>query len=1067
MTGVEAGAPAYEPAGFFMVRTPLRPLVRVDPHEPTGSGAEEVLAAAARPRTAAAVRLASPSLAMAAERARAHEYPPGSDRYDRTIGSLRRYLIRMTSRPTPFGLFAAVATGRLAGATTLALRPDPLHSVSVRPDASWISSLVKSLEEGPFAPLLRCAVNPLLHRGGDRIVLLAADVHGESDARAVDVRWTPIVQDALDLASGGAVRADVVSELARQHPAAPAGAAERLVGQLWDLHLVTSDLRPAGAIADPLRHVLDRLPLDHALDGVRQDLEAVHALFADTEGDDLDARLAPAAELQRTLVPGHTSELVQVDARLATDGDQLHRAVGEVVADAAEVIARIGTFRTRADHLVEYHDAFIERYGLFAEVPVLELLGAEQGLEAPRTYERPARSWPLPPVPADEDVRPYDLAVTAITSEVLRAGATTLELTDERLAHLTTWRPGDGALRPTIELFVQVAAASASDIDAGDFQVVVAPGSTTDGGRTFGRFADMLTDRDRDDLRSLAHAESAGEPGVRTVSLSYQVPQGRSANVSRHHQLRDLELCVNAAPVLAPEQQVRLQDVLVGAAPDRFYLRWAVTGEEIRVVQDHLLVPTAAPNVCRFLLEASIDGFAPLAAFDWGPLAASPFLPRVTRGRVILHPAQWRLTPRQLGGSIPSTEELPAAVRRWRQEVGAPAEVYLSWLDNRLLLDLEDPDHLQLLRADLVRAQHDSKGVVLQEVLPARDATWLRAGPDGDAYVHELVVPLRLREPEDAARGRPPAGLPRPEPSPVPVHLPGEEWTCVQLYAPFGAHDRLIASVGPLVEQWRAEGLVRQWHFVRYADPRPHLRLRLRAGHGRDPFAVLTALLSWAGGCVRTGAAQDLSVVGWRPEVKRYGGAQLLEPVLAVFDECSSQAVDTVSMRTEDAAELDDVLSAWLLHEVHLAWGRDALQRTSDAPPAPLTDDARQRFRAVRPTLCALLDPSTWPATPDSVLVRGLVGDRPFRLHRALAGAGRAARDLAAREQLHGDDASIVASIAHMRLNRVIGVDSEGERMSQQLWWQAVGAVRRRRRASDQGAGDASGTLVAGGARAD
>lgn len=199
-----------------------------------------------------------------------------------------------------------------------------------------------------------------------------------------------------------------------------------------------------------------------------------------------------------------------------------------------------------------------------------------------------------------------------------------MELTDARLEHLTIWRPGDGAVRPTIELLVQVCARSRQALDAGDFHVVAPPGSTMDGGRTFGRFADLFDEDDHRELGRLASPEEAAESGVRYACLTYQAPQGRSANVSRHQPLRDWEICVNAAPDLGPDRQVRLEDVLVGAGADRLYLRWARTGEEIRVVQDHLLVSSTAPNACRFLWRC--------------PMMASPRWPHSTGGR-------WRTRP--------------------------------------------------------------------------------------------------------------------------------------------------------------------------------------------------------------------------------------------------------------------------------------------------------------------------------------------------------------------------------------------------------------------------------------
>ena len=77
------------------------------------------------------------------------------------------------------------------------------------------------------------------------------------------------------------------------------------------------------------------------------------------------------------------------------------------------------------------------------------------------------------------------------------------------------------------------------------------------------------------------------------------------------------------------------------------------------------------------------------------------------------------------------------ALEDWRHRWRVPRRVYLVAGDNRLLLDLDDPEQGELLRADVRRAGGD---LVLQEALPGTDDAWL-PGPGG-RYVSELVVPM-------------------------------------------------------------------------------------------------------------------------------------------------------------------------------------------------------------------------------------------------------------------------------------------------------------------------------------
>ncbi|MCY9135594.1 lantibiotic dehydratase family protein, partial [Bacillus atrophaeus] len=61
--------------------------------------------------------------------------------------SLNNYLIRMTSRTTPFGLFSSVTVGEFGNETFI--NTNPLnHSVKrCKPDMQWLYKLIRKLEK--------------------------------------------------------------------------------------------------------------------------------------------------------------------------------------------------------------------------------------------------------------------------------------------------------------------------------------------------------------------------------------------------------------------------------------------------------------------------------------------------------------------------------------------------------------------------------------------------------------------------------------------------------------------------------------------------------------------------------------------------------------------------------------------------------------------------------------------------------------------------------------------------------------------------------------------------------
>src|SRR5918912_1400217 len=147
--------PLYEPLDFVFVRAPLLPLdlylalsdVTRDGEwrgDPVASVAlEDGSLAPCDPRIRRALAVGSLPLLDALERS-----SPESQDAAYVRGKLLRYLIRMATRPTPYGLFAGVALGRCGERTDLELAPAPPRT-RTRPDMTWLYSLILRLEAQP------------------------------------------------------------------------------------------------------------------------------------------------------------------------------------------------------------------------------------------------------------------------------------------------------------------------------------------------------------------------------------------------------------------------------------------------------------------------------------------------------------------------------------------------------------------------------------------------------------------------------------------------------------------------------------------------------------------------------------------------------------------------------------------------------------------------------------------------------------------------------------------------------------------------------------------------------
>jgi lantibiotic biosynthesis protein len=137
----------YQGGDVLLLRAAARPLDSALAPWPDPADSEQLRAWLVKawqdPVLCEAVACASPPVALRADRIAADRGVPARQVRSAAV-ALARYQVRAAGRPTPFGLFAGVAGGRL-GDSALA-RFGESHRAAVRCDAAWLLSVIERCE---------------------------------------------------------------------------------------------------------------------------------------------------------------------------------------------------------------------------------------------------------------------------------------------------------------------------------------------------------------------------------------------------------------------------------------------------------------------------------------------------------------------------------------------------------------------------------------------------------------------------------------------------------------------------------------------------------------------------------------------------------------------------------------------------------------------------------------------------------------------------------------------------------------------------------------------------------
>jgi lantibiotic biosynthesis protein len=1056
--------PGFAPVGFFMLRASLLP-AEAFPHI-TGTGAgrpgdrerpqrslarrrvegrERLWALVADPRVWQALHAASPSLT--GRLAQMGDRPLADKAIERVHSTLLRYLTRMSSRATPYGLFAGVALGTFEEASSIGLAADPVLRTRTRSDTEWLAAITERLEsDEALRNELPVRPNDLLYRSAGRAILAGGPAAG---AQSVSMRITGAMELALCLAGDDITYGELVAELERRFPRVDRDSIRRMVGQLWDQRVLIADLCAPMTSDFPEVHVAERLagstecaPVVAGMRRSRQLADAIDDARAMAEPRLLDEFVTN----HRRLATEFEGPVHQTDTALATLGTGLSAEIATTAARVGELMMSLHCTRPRLGHIVDYHHAFMERYGAGSEIPLLDALSPEKGLGPPNSYLSPSREVPLPATPESRHGR-RDQTLIELATTAAHQGHHEMALSDTDLTAITVWSSDDPTIRPTtsMDVYATIAADSRQAIDEGRWRMVLSPGVFR-GLQSFGRFADLFDDEMVGKLRQFARAEEARNPDIVFVELnaaSWGSP--RAGNLIVRPPVREYEICVNAGPALPPGRQLPLSDILVGADGHGFYLRSAMLGKRLLVITSHAMAGLHAPNVCRALLELSADMIAVPSYFDWGPMSQAPFLPRLVRDRIVLSTARWTLSRKSFDAAEPPSDpdHFFADVQDWRRAWRVPRYVYLTDDDNRLLLDLAHPLCVDELRRELRRELQRSRlhgAVRLHEMLPDFSQLWL-SDEQGRRYHSELVIPIvsTAADPVDSsARTR----QERPSAAAVTRRwFPGDDWVFIKLYTPVSQQDDVITGPLQRLLAWlREDELIGHWFYVRYADPQPHLRLRFRT---TEPQAVMSRCAGWAKTVVDSGWASDFAFTSYDRELERYGGADAIDRLEGVFHANSEVTAGLLQLLREHDLDPENVCVV-ALHALCQSWGVDPLAWTAAGSYAAIPDATHKRFRAIRPLLCELLVPGQPSADPLAATYAAMLRPLFERQHDVLAEAGELIRKLAGDGRLHGSERAIVESLNHMQVNRLLGADQDSERRCRDLWTLAARAIARR-----------------------
>lgn len=824
----------------------------------------------------------------------------------RLENALLKYLSRMSTRCTPFGTFAGFSLIDWGKETRIDVSSASLQKCT-RLDMHFLFVLAKDVVNHPDIKFqLKYHPNRSIYLMGGEWRYIET-IHQVTSRKYVisAVEDSEYLRLIFDRSKGGASIDELVEEL-RSNDIEKDEAAE-FVDDLIKSQILVSELEPSLTGGDVLVQLVDTLSALHAekesayLATVVQTLKEAQAHL-----EKLDkVPGAGASEYEKVFVQlsklGTLIDkkyLFQVDLKRSFPHATVDNKLAGTIRRAAALLDSIMPGSAQGT-LEQFKQAFQDRYET-QEVPLLIALDNESGVGFPPNIQRSDLAPLVENIQIPSPENQNDVFISKGNNQkmmhrkyldALISGAyeVTVKEEDFRVEESRRRFPDSFNVMGTFlgknkagedEVFIKFASGLSSAVGL------------------LGRFTPIDSELTTF-CKSITAIEDKLNPGVILAEIIH-LPQARMGNIVARERLREYEIPFMARSSSDEDHQVPVDDLMLSVTPfGEIILRSKRLNRRIipRMATAHNYARNAQP-IYHFLCELQSQNIKAGLSMGWGQTGITyPFRPRIKYGNVVLARATWLFDKDDLTFfKKKKQEELLAAVKEWQHKWRVPDRIFLVDGDNELFIDLGNVAMVRLL-ADEIK---DVKQVTLVEDVFVENS--FLTDDDNQTFTNEFIASF-VRKPVNATPGKSTMQANNTgEATRRFIH--GSEWLFYKIYLGPKVTESVLANhIKPLVEDLSKNELIDRWFFIRYADPRHHLRLRFHLKDVSQIGTVIRKIYDCFLPLVTSGVIFKIQTDTYDREIERYG-EQTIHLIERIFHHQSNQVLQFLKI-TEGSANVE------------------------------------------------------------------------------------------------------------------------------------------------------------------
>ncbi|WP_107895389.1 lantibiotic dehydratase [Lysinibacillus mangiferihumi] len=931
-------------------------------------------------------------------------------RLEKLFKSTSRYYCRMCSRSTPFGLFAGITTGKYVENknNVIKFNEPKSHTKRARVDMEWLTKIVIYIENNLESIFnLKVYRNPLLFNEGNKLTLInSIRKYKENNTNPLLINVTKPIKIVLNyLYENKLVEGKrLIEELKIYYPEESNYSLSQFLHILLKEEILLSTLRPPLLDVDPLDYVIESLSNLTEYSNLRGDLLDIKKCIEVYNNTDLGKGIEEFEKIVNKMEKlSRSSHYLQVDLYLNFKKLELSSKLKKDLTIASRLLLSLSPNNTTPSLWKDFIEEFEDNYGTDAEVPIMQLNDVFHKLEANKGYSSIKKKSTLASFGYDRHRRnlfiSYFIAALKNNSEEI--------VFDEEFIQEFEYYIQENELPDTFEIHASLMNGSKNDYKL----VLGSMAGYATAGQNIGRFLDGIDRSVVEELTETFKLQSENSDTIFAETV-YFPSDSRLSNISITKNLRSHEINLGTSTVNY-QNTIELNDLVVGVCDDKIYLRSLSMNKEIIPTKNHLLnIAENIPNITKFLYQIYYQNTKIAAGFNVMEIIESPYIPRIRYKNIILSPARWKIENKSNNFSISmSFNNWMKSLKILRMEYHIPRYIYKYDIENDGNRQLFDLDCLDLLKE--LFFEFKKFGFLFFE-----EAIGIAENMEHNV---DFIFPMKktsFKEKHNIDKKRINC-LNNNK-----IFFPGSEWLYFKFYINPTRYDEILGiKLRDLSEYLSKKNLINKSFFIRYQDPKDHIRYRVKITSMSNLGIIIKYVKLWAEVLREEGLLNTFHIAPYKPEIARFGGPNIFQHVEDVFTVDSIALSKLIQMKYNNELQFtEEILGVILIIYTLEAFSIPTDEQITILKSVKVKQNHNNRFRLLRAKIETLIQPLNWSNLNTT--------EKGKKVLETLNERNEAVYQLSEKLNLSDNEqnyTNIVHSIIHLSINRLFGIDKEFE----------------------------------------